>query len=174
MTFGTHALAGVLIALSFNLPVLPSVLGSVAPDVDLKLGLQRFRQERGLFKTHRGITHHLLVAVAFLLLSLAVRDLVNRQFGIYLLSFAVGYASHLFLDALNPLGVPYGFGYYPRFSLKLMRSGGKGEIFVILVLIAGLLFLSGNGNAIPEQFLGNSVFSLLKKSLKEVFDEVFY
>ncbi len=144
MTAGTHLLAGVVTALSLNLPIFPALLGSIAPDIDLKKGLP-FRQNRTLFNSHRGITHHIFIPFTLFILSLFLKDFVNPVLGIYALSFSIGYASHLLLDALNPLGIPYTFRYYPRFSLKLMKSGRLGELFVILTLVA-LLFYEVKGN----------------------------
>ncbi len=138
MTAGTHVLAGILVAAFLKLPVLPAAVGSLIPDVDIGKGLPP-PYRRTLFNSHRGITHHpavplLLVFVAFFLKTKGFCDIY-----IYLISFTVGYASHLILDVLNPLGIPYGFSYYPRFSLKLMKSGKLGEIFVILFLVSTLL-----------------------------------
>jgi inner membrane protein len=144
MTFGSHILAGVVFASFFNLPVLPSVLGSILPDVDLKKGLP-FPNQRTLFNSHRGITHHILIPIVLLFVSITVKDFLNKSLGLNLLSFTVGYFSHLFLDALTPLGIPYSTKYYPRFSFKLFKTGKIGELFVILILIALLIFQIKSG-----------------------------
>ena len=144
MTAGTHILAGVVLSSFLNLPVLPAALGSIAPDIDIKLGLP-FPPKRTLFNAHRGITHHPAVAGFLFILSIAVKDFLNERTGIFLLSFTVGYASHLLLDLLTPLGIPYKFKYYPRLSLKLVKTGKLGELFVILMLLTALIYQAKTG-----------------------------
>ena len=153
MTLGTHLLAAVVLSISFHLPVIPAMVGAALPDIDLKKGLP-FRQNRTLFNAHRGITHHLLWAPLLLILSLYVKDFLNYRVGVWLLSFSLGYASHLFLDALTPLGVPYREKYYPRFSFKLFRTGKLGEIFVILILLFLLIYQVKTENPSYLQILG--------------------
>lgn len=139
MTAGTHVLAGVVLSSFLNLPVIPATLGSVAPDIDIKLGLP-FPPKRTLFNAHRGVTHHPAVAGFLFILSIAVKDFLNEKAGIFLLSFTVGYFSHLLLDILTPLGIPYKLKYYPRLSLKLVKTGKLGELFVILMLLTALIY----------------------------------
>lgn len=144
MTAGTHILAGVVLSSFLNLPLLPAALGSIAPDIDTRLGLP-FPPKRTLFNAHRGITHHPAVAGFLFILSIAVKDFLNAKTGIFLLSFTVGYASHLLLDLLTPLGIPYKFKYYPRLSLKLVKTGKLGELFVILMLLTALIYQAKTG-----------------------------
>ena len=144
MTAGTHILAGIVLASYLKLPVIPAALGSILPDIDLKKGLP-FPPKRTLLNAHRGITHHPAIAVLLFLLSLSVKDLLNREAGILLLSFTAGYASHLLLDILTPLGIPYKTGYYPRLTLKLFKTGKIGELFVILLLLSALIYQAKTG-----------------------------
>ena len=145
MTAGTHILAGVVLASYLKLPIVPAALGSIVPDIDAKLGLP-FPQKRTLFNSHRGITHHPAVVLLLFLISIAVKDFLSFEVGICMLSFVVGYTSHLLLDALTPLGVPYRFRYYPRLSLKLFRTGKVGELFVILLLLIVLVYQVKSGD----------------------------
>jgi len=138
MTAGTHILGGVLLAVTLKLPVIPAAFGSVFPDLDLNKGLPH-PSKRNLFNSHRGITHHPAIPILLFLLSYLLKLQGIETAYTYLLSFTLGYASHLLLDILNPLGIPYKFSYYPRFSLKLMKSGKVGEIFVILLLLVSLV-----------------------------------
>jgi inner membrane protein len=139
MTFGTHVLGALILSSFLNLPVIPAVLGSVIPDIDHGKGLPP-PKKRTLLNSHRGMTHHLAIPLALFLISLTVKDFLNERAGIDLLSFSAGYFSHLILDALTPLGIPYKFSYYPRFSLKLLKTGKLGEIFVILIFVIALIF----------------------------------
>ncbi|WP_456455377.1 metal-dependent hydrolase [Thermovibrio sp.] len=170
MTAGTHVIGAIVFASFLNLPLLPSVIGSLLPDIDLKKGLPKFRQNRTLFNSHRGITHHLFILPFLLILSVYVKDYFNESLGRYLLSFTVGYASHLFLDALTPLGIPYKLSYYPRLSLKLFKTGKFGEVFVILVLIALLILEVKLGYLTLDSFLGTEI----TKTVKEVYSEVLH
>jgi len=169
MTAGTHILAAVVVASSLKLPVLPAALGAVVPDFDLKKGLP-FPSKRSLLNSHRGITHHLALIPLLLIVSIVIKDFCSFSIGVYLLSFSVGYISHLLLDVLTPLGVPYKLRYYPRFSLKLLRTGRLGEVFVILLLVGLLVFQVKRGSLSYDSLLGKS----LTKTLKEVAGEVLH
>ncbi|WP_456342547.1 metal-dependent hydrolase [Thermovibrio sp.] len=170
MTAGTHVIGAIVLASALKLPVLPAVVGALIPDVDLKKGLPKFRQNRTLFNSHRGITHHILIVPILLLISIAVKDFINYQLGIYLLSFTSGYASHLLLDALTPLGIPYKTGYYPRLSLKLFKTGKLGEVFVILALVTILIIQIKSGSLKIDSLLGEKI----TKTVKEVSGEVLH
>jgi inner membrane protein len=153
MTLGTHMLAAVVASLALNLPLIPALLGALLPDLDLKKGLP-FPPKRTLFNAHRGITHHLLWLPVLFMASLWVKDFINHTLGVWLLSFTVGFATHLFLDALTPLGIPYKHTYYPRLSLKLFKTGKLGELFVILILLFVLLYQVQHENLNYLEILG--------------------
>ncbi len=174
MTSATHALVAVLVAISFDLPIVPAVFGALLPDVDLRFGLQNYKRERGLLKSHRGITHHAALIPGLFIFGLFAKDFFVDPVAGYLLSFSVGYISHLILDTFNPLGIPYRLGYYPRFSLKVVRTGGKGEIFVILLLVALLSYLlNGNGFSL-DIFVGKRIGEVWENLMGGLFDEVFH
>ncbi|MEO2069065.1 MAG: metal-dependent hydrolase, partial [Desulfurobacteriaceae bacterium] len=78
--------------------------------------------------------------------------------------FSIGYASHILLDILNPLGVPFSYKYYPRLSLKFVRSGKVGEIFVILTLVAILIYF------VDEKLISFS--SIVDKEILELFEKI--
>jgi len=170
MTAGTHVIGAVVLAAALKLPIAPAVIGALLPDIDLKKGLPKFRQERTLLNSHRGITHHVLIVPVLFLISVAVKDFLNQTLGLYLLSFTVGYASHLLLDALTPLGIPYKHKYYPRLSLKLFKTGKVGEVFVILALVALLILQVKRGELSIDSLLGEEI----TKRVKEVSGEVLH
>ncbi len=174
MISATHTLVAVLVALAFDLSIVPTVFGALLPDVDLKFGLQNYRQERGLFKSHRGITHHAVLIPGLFMFGLFAKDFLNDPMASYLLSFSVGYISHLILDAFNPLGIPYKLGYYPRFSLKVVRTGGRGEIFVILLLVAILSYLLGSKGFSLNVFMGKEISRSWENLMGGLFDEVLH
>ncbi len=97
----------------------------------------------GWFLPHRGPTHWLVVAVAltygFYWLSL--------QYGWPLLwwrAFAIGYASHLFADALTISGVKLFAPFYNRavglpISFLRVRTGSWQESSLLILLLMGCL-----------------------------------
>ncbi|NPB04767.1 MAG: metal-dependent hydrolase [Aquificae bacterium] len=155
MKGATHALGGLVFAYLFGVPdyaVPAAVVGALFPDVDLKFSrlVPSKGSKKTLWNTHRGFTHHPL-AVLILFLLWAYLEGAYPEYGFYwdfLYGFWVGYLSHLALDALTKLGIPVGTGYYPRFGLRLMKTGGLGEkVFAVLLAVAflGLLYLKGKG-----------------------------
>jgi inner membrane protein len=170
MTAGTHIIGAIVCASLFGLPLIPAVVGGLLPDIDLKKGLPKFRQNRTLLNSHRGITHHAALVPLLMFLSIAVKDFVNHTLGIHLLSFTCGYASHLLLDALTPLGIPYKHKYYPRLSLKLFKTGKLSELFVILLLVALLIIQINTEKLKLSSFIGEE----LTKTLLEVESEILH
>ncbi|OMH40568.1 metal-dependent hydrolase [Desulfurobacterium indicum] len=163
MTTGTHILAGVAVALYFKLPIFPAVFGSVFPDVDLKKG---FPKKRTLFNSHRGITHHVAIPVILTFMLFFFKDVIPSVIFRDVLSFSLGYASHLLLDSLTPLGVPVGFSYRQRFSFKLLKSGKLSEIIVALLLLIFLAGIFKKESITLESFFGRDNISFLMNMLK--------
>jgi inner membrane protein len=137
---------GILFALLFKVKgyAIPlAIIGSVFPDIDLKFS--KFIPDKGekvsLWNTHRGFTHHpIIVFFLFLLWFYLSYKFPQWQFyWEFLYAFAVGYLSHLVLDSFTQKGIPIGLGYYPRFSLKLMKTGGIGEKILFLLLILSIV-----------------------------------
>ena len=151
----THALGGLVFAYLFQVPnyaVPLAVVGAFFPDIDLKFTY--YIPPKGvrttLWNTHRGITHHPIIVLALFVLWVFLEK-TYPQWGFYwdfLYGFNVGYLSHLVLDTLTHKGIPVGFGYHPRFSFRLMKTGGIGEKIVLVLLIAafgGLIYLKSKG-----------------------------
>jgi inner membrane protein len=168
----THIAGGLLFAFLFNVlgyAIPMAVIGSTFPDIDLSFTY--YIPPKGvkttLFNTHRGITHHPAIVVLLFLLWVF---LMNKypQYKFYwdfLYGFWVGYLSHLVLDAMTKKGIPVGLGYYPRFSFRLMKTGGTGEKFVfglIVVLLIGVIFLKANPRLVENVF--SSFKGLIKVS----------
>ena len=87
------------------------LLGSVLPDIDAD-GSTITRILPKIPIEHRTITHSILALFAFSSLA----SLVSVQFGIGIFS---GFLSHLFLDSMNPTGVPF---FYPFIKKKYRFS----------------------------------------------------
>ncbi len=135
MTTAGHLIVAGLLSYHFSLNPFPAFIGAVLPDKDL-LWAKREKEGRTLWNAHRGITHHpLLVAFLFSFYVLYPDPL--------LLSFLAGYVSHLVMDSMTPLGLPYKSSYYPRFSLNIYRTGSVEEFFLIAGIIGGYLLLYG-------------------------------
>jgi len=163
--FGVAALAGSFLLMGEEPPLYAypvAVVAALLPDVDnprsrLGNGLSRMRNPTlnlltrplswalkvasfVLFRTvgHRTLTHSLLGVALFCLL---ISPLVPLSSDL-VVALIVGYASHLFADALNTRGVPLLWPAGP--SLRLLpggiRSGGAAEfvVAVVVVVAAGL------------------------------------
>ena len=122
----THIAIGVAVALpvikyldlSYISSMAGAIVGSVAPDWDLYLGIK-----------HRTITHSLL----FLLTISVLIGIFNIDMAI--LWFIV-YALHLIADSFTKMGVPF---FYPfikeRYGAKLMYASGAEDLFIITIYI---------------------------------------
>ena len=109
-----------------------TMLGSVAPDVDIKLsGFKNVPFKKRTMLSHRGITHHVILPFLIAVVGLFCYGL-NR---LIVLSFAVGVATHILMDMFSPLGVPYGVRYKERIRLPVYRTGGLSELVVVGVVL---------------------------------------
>jgi inner membrane protein len=123
MTKKTHLVIGTLV----SLPILTSpigligILGSIAPDLDIKLGKQ----------FHRTFTHGLF----FLIFSSCGIVVISKQIA---LIWFISYASHLFLDSLTKGGIPL---FYPISGKYGLRWFTTGMLIDKLIGILGLLMI---------------------------------
>ena len=121
----THMAIGIAVALPvikyLDLPYVymtGSIIGSVAPDWDLYLGIK-----------HRTITHSLL----FLLISSVLVGVFNIDMAIL---WFIAYALHLIADSFTKMGVPFLFPFIKKkYGLKLIYASGAEDLFVLLVAI---------------------------------------
>ncbi|AEA33630.1 metal-dependent hydrolase [Hippea maritima] len=115
------------------------LIGNIIPDIDLALtGFKYERFKERTLLSHRGITHHIflpiIAALAGFLLNEPPRSIV--------LAFAFGLALHVALDALSPLGVPYGLKYQKRLSIPLYTTGKWSEGFFLAILTLSIILLT--------------------------------
>lgn len=132
----THIIFGIFLFVllwgAFKLDIALSALvavGSVFPDLDYRKGLTVY---------HRKLAHNIWVlALASIIIALIANSL---EFGV---AFALGFMSHMLIDALTPMGV------YPLYPLKSshpyflvsgkakITTGSRGEkIFQAIIVIA--------------------------------------
>jgi len=139
MTRYSHSLIGVSVAYVLGYPLIPALIASTLPDIDVKWQ----RKRGGLLFSHRGITHHLLFVIILIFSAVLIQNVVFK-------SFAIGYISHILADILTISGVPY-FKHKNRISLKLFSTGSIGEyVFVsLLIFIIVLIFAFSNSFYIP-------------------------
>jgi membrane-bound metal-dependent hydrolase YbcI (DUF457 family) len=121
-------------------------IGNAFPDIDVLWNSKSVRQKE--YKTswysHRGITHSLaLLTISFLvavvLFSLSKEGKVSVETARAVLFFSLGYANHLFFDAMSPTGIPKTFAYYPRvklWTLYKVRSASEYLLVFFSVLVA--------------------------------------
>jgi inner membrane protein len=132
MTKKTHLVIGTLSCL----PIIPStgifsilgILGSIAPDLDVKLGM----------KFHRTFTHGLF----FLIFSSCGIAFFSKSIATI---WFISYASHLFLDSLTKGGVPLFYPISGKYGLRLFTTGflmdkliGLGGLLMIGLYICSL------------------------------------
>jgi len=122
MTKKSHIFIGFSFGLLFNVNPLLSIVGSLIPDIDIIWG--RYFKNNFWF-SHRGFTHHFIIPL-FLLFS----AMFYENLGFILLPVSIGYFSHLLADLLTINGLPLFFSYYPRISLKLLKTGSIIEYFI--------------------------------------------
>lgn len=145
MNFKTHIAFGLLCGLFtigfFNAnPYLffsIVIAGTLIPDMDhpnskigKKLGI--FSKIFNFIFGHRGITHSLLFP---LIITMIIFSLVGLE---YAAPFAIGYLSHIVIDALTKKGVNF---FYPLAKLRIsgfIETGSIGEWVVFLLIIAGI------------------------------------
>lgn len=128
MTRYSHIAIGSLSAYVLGLPVLPAIIGSVAPDIDTL-----YSKGNGLLMSHRGITHHLVLGIFLLLSSFLTQNPV-------LMSFAVGFFSHIWADSLTIKGIPY-WSNKDRISFKLFSTGSPIEYMFVASLFITVFFV---------------------------------
>lgn len=112
MTKKTHLVIGTLTCV----PIIPitgifsliGILGSIAPDLDCKLGMT----------FHRTFTHSLI----FLLFTTMIINIFSKEIA---LIWFVSYTSHLVLDSMTRSGIPL---FMPirnkRYGLRIFLTGG--------------------------------------------------
>lgn len=150
MLFHTHLLFGILLFLlakgylpgNVFLLLFFVLLGSILPDIDEHKS--KITQWSGLLGKivsflfrHRGILHSLTFPIVMCVL------LGWFWYWSYAFALFVGYAGHLFADALTPMGIPIG---YPFTEFRLrgpLRTGSVWEWIVLgmlVVVIVRMLF----------------------------------
>jgi inner membrane protein len=124
----THLATGVLVSAAITtnpMGILVGAIASLLPDIDEPTSMisRRVPILPSIFAMfgHRKITHSLL---GLFLFSLVVFFIAKE----YLLVFMAAYLSHLILDSLTPMGVPWGYPIVPKhFSYGMGLSGGVIE-----------------------------------------------
>jgi len=153
MTGKTHAAAGILcgalISAQLELPfeqnaavIACSFAGSLLPDIDIctsRLGrrIAPVSAAIQILVGHRTVFHGLLIyaiAAAFGWANLP-------DYRLLVFSTGAGVLSHLFLDALNPSGVPLFWPFHWRFRIAGFHTGGVFEWILDAVMLLMLMHL---------------------------------
>lgn len=138
MKKNSHILLGMLTALTFNVPLTACVIGSLSPDIDVKWT----KNQSSLLSAHRGITHHLIVALFLIFFSFVLENE-------WIKGFIYGYLSHLFGDLMTKTGIPY-WKHKDRLALKIFKTGSIEEyifVYSLIVVIFAVLFLTSGYTA---------------------------
>lgn len=121
----THMAIGIAVALPVikyldlnYVSMAGAIVGSVAPDWDLYLGIK-----------HRTITHSLL----FLLISSVLVGIFNIDMGIL---WFIAYTLHLIADSFTKMGVPFLYPFSKKkYGAKLIYASGAEDLFILIVAI---------------------------------------
>ena len=109
----THLIIGVAITaplIIYNPISVFGLIGSYAPDFDIKLGIK-----------HRTITH------SFLMLGITtfIISILDPTIGF---AWFLNYLSHLLADSLTVMGVPFLYPFKKkRYGLKIFKTGNLGD-----------------------------------------------
>lgn len=100
------------------------ILGAVAPDWDLKLGIK-----------HRTITHSILM------LCITSLPFFVYSFNIGII-WALNYFAHLALDSLTKMGVPLLYPFNSNYyGLKKLKTGKEYDLLICLMSIYIICYL---------------------------------
>lgn len=165
MTKAGHIAVGLSLALLLKLEPLSTLLGAILPDKDLIWGWGR-KGKRTLWNAHRGFTHHAYLIPVLAVVGLASPLYLDFPFSHLLLSFCMGYISHLVADALTPLGIPYTSSYYPRLSFPLFKTGSSFEGVVIALLFFFIVLMGQKRFGEVMSIQSKVVSSLLEHPFK--------
>ena len=124
----THITIGLAATIPFIIqqPIsILGIIGSVAPDWDIRIGLP-----------HRTVTHSLIALVtSTLLISMFNTEVGNVWF--------VNYILHLIADSFTKMGVPFLYPKKKRYGLKVWKTGGVEDyiiqIFVMILIISYII-----------------------------------
>lgn len=118
----THLIIGVAITVPliiYNPISVFGLIGSYAPDFDIKLGIR-----------HRTITH------SFLMLGITtfIISILDPTIGF---AWFLNYLSHLLADSLTVMGVPFLYPFKKkRYGLKIFKTGDLGDYIFQFISIA--------------------------------------
>ena len=121
----THTAIGIAVAIPVikyldlsYISMAGAIVGSVAPDWDLYLGIK-----------HRTITHSLL----FLLISSLLVGAFNIDMAIM---WFIAYGLHLIADSFTKMGVPFLYPFIKKkYGAKLIYASGTEDLFILIIAI---------------------------------------
>lgn len=112
-----------------------SIAGGLFPDIDLQtstVGKNVKHLSRLINKLfgHRNLFHAPILYIAIHIALI----IYFPDYTTYVTAWSVGVASHLFLDMLNPMGIPLFYPFSKRFRIARIRTSGEGENIVYFFL----------------------------------------
>lgn len=150
MTRMGHTITGLALATAFTGfrepgMIVGVLLGCTAPDY-LEMPYRDRRSPWGIERVipHRTLTHWPLLWVGLLLVGLFLpmgglgQQMPLPSFATHLqwcvTGFAAGGLMHLFCDWMTPMGIPWRRPFGKRHSLRVYRTGGLGELLMVLII----------------------------------------
>ena len=121
-----------------------ATISSLIPDIDLCTSKMGHRTKPVSFVISRLFGHRTLFHSP--ILYIAIYCLMTKYLARYewlIAAFAIGIASHLFLDMLNRKGIPLFYPVSKHYHLATIKCGGRGELAlrIMLALMSCVVFL---------------------------------
>lgn len=126
-----------------------TLIGALLPDIDhpnstFGQKVKFISYPLSMIFGHRGITHSLLAICMIVFFLLRFMDAsYNSVIGLLLSPLMLGYLSHLFADALSPMGVPLLYPNKKRFTIPIIR-GSISEFIVYSSMLSVSIWLYFN------------------------------
>lgn len=155
MTGNTHiaagAVTGLFISSYLHLPILETVIvtsisafTSLIPDIDNATSKLGRKNKLASFLIQLFIGHRTFFHAPLLYLGLVFMIARIDPSGLLALAFGLGTGTHLFLDLMNPLGIPLLWPFSKRYHIANFRSGGAADFVLgiaLWILAATLVYL---------------------------------
>ncbi len=109
---------------------------ALLPDVDHSSSFLGKRTKIFTIFKHRGFTHSLFGGFVLYGILYLIQQYLYKPIGPYTLYIMLGFASHIILDILNPMGVKLFYPFGLNVKIPLIKTGSKLETIFAFAIIA--------------------------------------
>lgn len=126
--------------------VTAAIVGSLIPDIDHpgSLAGKKAKTASALVSAtfgHRTFMHSPLLLIVFAVL---IKRFCPAAYIVPAVAFLLGYLSHLFLDMLNPTGIPLLYPHPKKFHIASIRTGSGIDSMLRIAFAVVCVFLGYN------------------------------